>query len=221
MPDREQPRGVTQRGAVRALLSLLAGEDVNDSKAEGARTAPRSVAPPTNPSESQRTGAPPPKTEAPRRKPGDPGDPWLSGAGRFLLEVDGVPIGRFTEVQGLNVEIGLEKIEEGGQNHFVHQRPGRMSWPNITLKRGIVVDDNLFEWFSKTSGDGYIAANNTLKLHTAAITVISPKGQRMRSWNVERAFPVKWNGPSFTVGSTDVPTEELEIAHHGFSARNL
>lgn len=145
----------------------------------------------------------------------------MSGAGRFILEVDGVPIGRFTEAQGLNVEVDIEKIEEGGQNHFVHQRPGRMSWPNITLKRGIVDDDNLFEWFSETSGDGYAAAKNSLKMRTAAITMITPKGQRLRSWNIERAFPVKWNGPSFAVTSTEVPTEELEIAHHGFSPRDL
>jgi phage tail-like protein len=30
------------------------------------------------------------------------------------------------------------------------------------------------------------------------------------------AFPVKWQGPDFDASANEVPTEELEIAHHGF-----
>ena len=162
------------------------------------------------------TTFPAPACDAPRRRPGDPGDPWLTAAQRFILEVDGVPIGTFTEVSGLNVEIEIEQIEEGGQNHFVHQRPGRIKWPNIVLKRGVVDDDGLFGWFAKTSGDGYAGASNSLSLLTGAITLITDRGDRLRSWSIDRAFPVKWTGPTFAVSSTDIPTEELEIAHHGF-----
>lgn len=155
----------------------------------------------------------------PKRKPAAPGDPWLTSAHRFILEIDGVPIGTFTEVSGLNVEIAVDKIEEGGQNQFVHQFPGAMTWPNITLKRGVVDDDNLFSWFARTSGDGFAAVHNTITLLSGAVTMVTERGERLRSWKIERAFPVKWTGPNFTVTSTDVPTEELEIAHHGFSPK--
>ena len=68
---------------------------------------------------------------------------------------------------------------------------------------------------------GALGIQPQLTTRTVAITMITPRGQRVRAWNIDRAFPVKWTGPSFAVTSTDVPTEELEIAHHGFSPRDL
>lgn len=145
----------------------------------------------------------------------DPFDrPVFSGA--FLIEVDGVEIGRFTEVSGLSVEVEVEPLVEGGQNHFAHQLPGRMTWPTITLARGVTKSDNLFEWLGKTSGDGFAGAGNKLARSSAAITLLSPDGERLRSWEVTEAFPVKWNGPSFAASSTETAAEQLEIAHHGF-----
>jgi phage tail-like protein len=145
----------------------------------------------------------------------------LTAAQRFILEIDGVQIGTFTEVSGLSVDVEVERIEEGGQNQFVHQRPGRMTWPNIVLKRGVVDDDGLFGWLAKTSGDGYAGAGNSLSLLTGAITLITDHGERLRSWSIDRAFPVKWSGPSFAVSSSDIPMEELEVAHHGFKPSNV
>ncbi|MDC3332076.1 phage tail protein, partial [Ilumatobacter sp.] len=39
-------------------------------------------------------------------------------AATFLFEVDGVEIGRFMEVSGLEVTVETEEIQEGGQNSF-------------------------------------------------------------------------------------------------------
>ena len=167
------------------------------------------------------TVLPKPAGDAPRRNPADPGNPWLTAAQRFIFEIDGLQIGSFMEVSGLTVDVAVETIEEGGQNHFVHQRPGRMTWPNLVFKRGVVDDDRLFEWLSKSSGEGYAGAGNRLTMHSGAITLVTDGGQRLRAWEVDRAFPVKWTGPSFAVSSSDVPTEELEIAHHGFRPRTV
>src|SRR5688500_20268371 len=123
------------------------------------------------------------------------------------------------EVSGLEVSISVEDIEEGGQNGFVHHLPGRMSWPNISLKRGVTQTDSLFTWMNKSSGDQFAQAGNKLTRMTAAITLLGPAGKRLRSWNFVDAFPVKWTGPSFTAESTGPASEQLEIAHHGFTAK--
>lgn len=136
----------------------------------------------------------------------------------FLVEVDGNPIGRFTEASGLEVEVEVETYEEGGQNGFVHKFPGRMTWPNLVLKRGVTESDNLMTWLNKSSGEGFTGAQNKLTRSTMAVTLISAGGTRLRSWNFEGAFPIKWNGPSFATSSDDLPEEELEIAHHGFKS---
>ena len=142
-------------------------------------------------------------------------------AATFLFEVDGLEIGRFMEVGGLQVEIAVEEIEEGGQNSFTHKLPGRMSWPNITLKRGITQNDSLLSWLTASSGEQFAANGNRLARKTAAITLLGPGGERLRAWEFDGAFPVRWTGPNFDVASTDMAIEELEITHHGFRARDL
>ena len=138
----------------------------------------------------------------------------------FLFEVDGIEIGRFMEVSGLEVSIETEDLAEGGQNSFVHKLPGRMTWPNITLKRGVTQSDALLKWLNKSSGEQFAANGNKLARSTAAITLVAAAGTRLRSWEFDGAFPVKWTGPSFAASSNDAAHEQVEIAHHGFRARD-
>ncbi len=46
---------------------------------------------------------------------------------------------RFREVTGLDVELEMESIKEGGQNRFTHQLPIRSRYTDITLKRGLFI----------------------------------------------------------------------------------
>lgn len=138
----------------------------------------------------------------------------------FLFTVDGVEIGVFSEVDGLAVSIETEKVSEGGQNGYVHQLPTRMSWPNITFKRGLTHSDNLFQWMYKSSGEGFSGAQNKLKRCTGAISVISPSGDLLRSWNLRDVFPVSWTGPTFKADDNSPSYETLVVAHHGFKPDN-
>jgi phage tail-like protein len=139
----------------------------------------------------------------------------------FLFEVDGVDIGAFQEVSGLEVSIETEDVKEGGQNSFTHKLPGRMSWPNIILKRGVTRQDSLLKWLNEASGETFTVNGNKLVRKSAAITLVDRTGARLRSWNFIDAYPVKWTGPSFAATSTDAANEELEITHHGFRANDL
>ncbi len=153
--------------------------------------------------------------------PNDSFDNERVTAATFLFEVDGVEIGRFMEVSGLEVSVAVEEVEEGGENSYVHKLPGRMTWPNITLKRGITQNDTLLAWLNKSSGEQFAASGNKLARSTAAITLLGPGGGRLRAWEFTGAFPVKWKGPDFAVSSTDMAVEELEITHHGFRAKAI
>lgn len=142
-------------------------------------------------------------------------DAYPPFTGRFLFEIEGIRIGAFREVSGLSVEIAVDKIEEGGQNEYVHRVPGRMTWPNLVLKRGVTEDDNLLEWFRTASGEGF-AEHNTVDRHSATLSMLAADGEVLRAWEFSEAFPVKWKGPEFSADSSSVATEELEIVHHGF-----
>jgi phage tail-like protein len=142
-----------------------------------------------------------------------------SSSARFLLEVDGVEIGVFREVSGLQLTVGVEEVPEGGQNGFLHKLPGRMSWPHLVFRRGITNSDALFGWVAKSSGEGFAANNNKLTRSTGAVTVVSAAGARLRAWQFDGVFPVRWTGPELSADSHAPLEEELEVAHHGFTAK--
>jgi phage tail-like protein len=137
-------------------------------------------------------------------------------AGGFIFEVDGQQIGMFKEVNGLRADVTVETLEEGGQNNFVHKLPGRLSWPNLVMRRGVTDTDNLFQWFLKSSGDGFEGAGQKLERTTAAVTLVNHSGQRVQAWELVEAFPVRWEGPRLAADLDEMAMEELEIAHHGF-----
>jgi phage tail-like protein len=137
-------------------------------------------------------------------------------AGAFILEVDGKEIGLFKEVHGLRAEMQVVTLDEGGQNQFAHRLPGRLTWPNVVLRRGVTSSDNLLAWLLHCSGDGYEGAKRKLEPTTAAITMLDHDFQRIQGWSITGAFPVRWEGPSLAAGSNEAAIEELEIAHHGF-----
>ncbi len=145
------------------------------------------------------------------------GQPPVSSS--FLLEVDGVPIGTFGSVRGLEVTVSVEEYAEGGQNGYVHQFPGQMRWPPLIFSRGLTDSDALFTWMQKTAGEGFDGAGGKLTVATAAITVLDVAGTRLRSYDVTGAFPVRWTGPVLDVTDGSPLTEELEVVHRGFRAR--
>ena len=107
----------------------------------------------------------------------------------FLFEVDGVQIGVFQEVSGLELQVAVKEYEEGGENGFVHKFPGRSSWPHIVMKSGVTNSDALFQWVSKSSGDGFAAAGNKITRCTGAITAIGTDGTQASFLGRPGCFP--------------------------------
>lgn len=143
-------------------------------------------------------------------------DPVLST--RFQLTIDGLAIGWFMEVSGLEMTVAVEEFAEGGQNGFVHKLPGRTSWPNLVFKRGITVDDNLMQWVRDSSGEGFAAKNSKLERRTGVVAILDHVGKPLRSWSLISPFPVRWTGPRFSAtDAASALTEEVEVAHHGFT----
>lgn len=128
---------------------------------------------------------------------------------RFYVEIKGSVVGWFTECSGLSVERGVLPHEEGGQNAYVHQLPKGITYPRITLKRG-VADQDLWNWFQKGLYD--------LKVERRAVSIVLYSGDRkqVKRWELRDTFPVKWVGPELKATSNQVAIESLELVHHGF-----
>lgn len=129
------------------------------------------------------------------------------GAMRFTVDIPGVPIGRFSECGGIGFEYQTMEYHEGGQNAFVHRLRGPIRYRNLILKRGVTTEDGLQRWFQRSQ---HLKDRPTL-----TVSLLAPDGQPLRRWAFERAFPVRWTGPSLNAGANTLATEELEIAHRG------
>jgi phage tail-like protein len=138
--------------------------------------------------------------------------------GKFKFTVGKLEIGAFTEVSGLSVQIDVEELAEGGQNAYTHKLLGRMKWPNIVFKRGLINSDDLFTWLLQFSGEGFNAKGNKIESTTGAISVMDAKSETpFRTWNLLGVKPVKWTGPRLAASSRDLAVEELEVCHCGFT----
>ena len=142
----------------------------------------------------------------------EPDDFDLAAGFRFGVEIGDEKVAWFTECNGLSVERSVVTHEEGGVNTHVHQLPDRIKYTNVTLKRGIAVDEGaekLWKWFQAGLYDGKVGRQNI------SIILYSRDGTKAKRWNLREAYPNKWTGPSFKADSNEVAIETLEIVHHG------
>lgn len=127
----------------------------------------------------------------------------------FSVTIDDHPLGAFTSCDGLGCEVVIEQREEGGNQQFVHQLPGRLKYTNVKLTRPINGDtEKVAKWFAGMAGD--------VKRTGAEIVAMTQEGKKVAAWALLGVIPVRWTGPQFGVDSAKVATETLELAHHGF-----
>jgi len=129
---------------------------------------------------------------------------------RFYVAFNGVTQAVFTELSGLAMELVVEDVEEGGNNHFVHRLPGRCKVSNITLKRGMTKSNEFMAWIVDM-------AKGTVKRRNVTVSLFSADGKPAVQWSFANAYPVKWSGPQFKADDTAVAIETVEFAHDGMT----
>jgi phage tail-like protein len=159
----------------------------------------------------------------------------------FYVELSGIIVGLFTEVGGLEVERGTDKVEEGGVNHYVHYLPGRMKQSTITLKRGLSISRALWDWMQQGRYDYNVRRINfsiiqgapghnlaavglqqapidaTGDVMSAYLSGLITGFGKVKHWDVENAYPKKWKASDLSTSSDKVVIETLEIVHHGMT----
>jgi phage tail-like protein len=127
----------------------------------------------------------------------------------FSVTIDGHDLGAFSQCTGLGLEVVVEQHEEGGENRFVHQLPGRIKYTNVKLTRPINGDTaTVASWFASMAGE--------VKRCTAEIAALTVEGTKVATWSLQGVIPVKWTGPQLNVTGPKVAEESIELAHHGF-----
>ena len=118
---------------------------------------------------------------------------------------------RFQEVAGLSSEIGTEELKEGGENRFSHKLPMPAKYPNLTLKRGVITDTGLIQWFTDA------VENFIFKPLTIKVSLLNEIGQPTLTWNFVNAYPVKWTVSSLDAKKNEVLVDTIELAYQYFT----
>jgi phage tail-like protein len=128
----------------------------------------------------------------------------------FAVEIEGLLVGGFSEVSGLESTIEVEDVREGGVNGYVHKVAGPAGYGNLTFRHGLTIVSSLWVWFAACArGDIQRKHGTILLLDTAQLPVMW--------WSFRNALPVRWTGPSFDATSDQVGVEAIELAHEGLS----
>lgn len=124
----------------------------------------------------------------------------------FIVKIEGFS-GGFSEVSGLTADIEVYPFKEGGMNFFEHKLFKNTKYSDITLKRGIT-DEILYKWYLNTIY-GDISRKN------GSIVLRDNNKRELMTWDFERAFPVKWEGPTFNASDNKIAVETLVLTHEG------
>ncbi len=118
---------------------------------------------------------------------------------------------KFQSVSGLSVDIETEEIAEGGENRYKHKLPVRTKFPNLVLKRGILLDSDLIKWCKDAIENfSFSPTNLTVKL-------LNEKHEPLITWKINHAFPVKWDVESFNAEESKLVVETIELTYNFFT----
>jgi len=129
----------------------------------------------------------------------------ITAAFRFVVAIDNVPIGAFTECTLPVLEWEVEEVKEGGLNTYIHQLPGRRKSAKLTLKNGVGVTRYLILWFTQNLQESF-------KRRRVTITLLNPLLVPMMVLNIEQAYPVKWTGPQLKTDDNTIAIQTIELA---------
>jgi phage tail-like protein len=133
----------------------------------------------------------------------------------FKVEVQDLPVKnedmRFSEVSGLSVEMGTEEIAEGGENRFIQKYPTRTKYPELVLKRGLLIDSEILTWIRQCLEDYQIKPKDIF------IKLLNEDHQPLLTWNVRKAYPTKWAVSDFNASNSAVVIESLQFFYQNFT----
>lgn len=122
----------------------------------------------------------------------------------FLMEIEGVTTAGFTEIGGISSESEIIEYREGSEQARMRKLPGLMKVTNITAKRGLTQNTELWDW-RKTTLDG-----QTERRSGAIILLDEARAPKLR-WNFFEGWISKYEGPALNSTANEAAIESIEI----------
>lgn len=132
----------------------------------------------------------------------------------FKVEVLGLSADndtRFSDVGGLSVEVSTEEVAEGGENRFIQKYPGRAKYPELVLKRGLLVKSEVFTWIRECLDADQIKPKNV------DVKLLNAEHEPLMTWHLVNAYPTKWAVSDLNAVGNTVVVETLQLYYQYFT----
>lgn len=121
--------------------------------------------------------------------------------------------GAFAECDGLDMSMEVKTIRQGGDNRRQIRLAGPAAFGQLTLKRGMTRNFDLWQWFTDTLDDPGLRAD-------AEIAVFAADGSTVQvRFALSRCLPVKLKTPALNAREGMVAVEELQLAYETVSMK--
>jgi phage tail-like protein len=122
----------------------------------------------------------------------------------FRIEIEGMSVGGFAKVEGLNV--GIDVIEyQHGNDITPRKRMGRIKVENVRLIKGYINDASLYKWCeSAMKGD---VARKSMSI----VLLDDSRAIDLARYNLYEVWPTRWTGFKFDAKGRGALVEEIEL----------
>ncbi len=119
----------------------------------------------------------------------------------------------FSECDGLEMTTEVKTIREGGNNGRQIRLSGPAAFGQLTLKRGMTANFDLWDWVYA------FHANPSLRAD-AEVVLFAADGETVRcSFLLSRCIPVKLRAPALNAKDGMVAVEELQLAYESLKLK--
>jgi phage tail-like protein len=135
-------------------------------------------------------------------------------ASYFYVQIDGLNTVAVREISGIGSEndvIVQHQVNAQGKAMYV-KVPGKLTWSNLVLKKGIDTDMSLWTWRNTivTSGvDG--------QRKNGSIYVVDVTGAQKTTWSIVNAWPCSYVVGAMVPDTNEMLLEEVHLAHEGLT----
>jgi phage tail-like protein len=113
----------------------------------------------------------------------------------------------FAECDGLEMTHDVKTIRSGGANDHSYRVPGVINHPNLSLKRGLTENFDLWTWFADSIADPFLRAN-------AEVVLFAEDGvTETARFQLSRCIPAKLKAPPLNAKDGGIAIEEFELAY--------
>ena len=129
----------------------------------------------------------------------------------FRVDWGGTRIG-FQEVSGLKKELEILEYREGSSpEYFKRKMPGMHTLSDITLKRGVFLnDDEFYQWYNTV-------ALNTVEKRAIVISLLNEQHEPTLVWNLKECFITSIEFASLNAEENGNAIDTMVLANHGFT----